>query len=225
VDSLKIEGLLKSDNKIQPVDKVEILRAVKPKPINTIEENESWNILPKEKEPLLKQSMDNLFIEKTQRPDNAIQIIDRMQILRKSKPKNIIIEQNESIEILPKEKDKLQNLNVDNIIIEGNIRQDNEIQYVDKFNVLKTVKAQPENKIELKDNIFIEPKQKEPLDKESRDSILIGSQSYPENNIQTKDSIQLEGITQPKSENRIEPGHVVFIPRKAKKTISYTKVR
>jgi len=224
VDSLKIEGLLKSNNKIQPVDKVEIIRTVKPKPINTIEENESWNILPKEKEPLLKQSMDNLFIEKTQRPDNAIQIIDRMQIIRKSKPKNIIIEQNESIEILPKEKDKLQNLNVDNIIIEGNIRQDNEIQYVDKFNVLKTVKAQTENKIELKDNIFIEPKQKEPLDKESRDSILIGSQSYPENNIQTKDSIQLEGITQTKSENRIEPGHVVFIPRKAKKPFLIQKL-
>ena len=217
IDSLKIEGILKVDNKIESDNKIEILRTVKPKPINKIEINNALSILSREKEPYVKQSMDKLFIEKTQRPDNAVQKLDEIQIIRKSKKNKNIIDQNVCIEILPKkvEKEPLQNINVDNIKIEGNPIQNNEIQNMDKFDILRTEKPKTKNIIEQKENIFIEPKQKVPLDKESVDSILIGSQPLPENNIQTNDAIQLAGTFQ-KCENKIESLEKLFIPPKEK---------
>ena len=92
-------------------------------------------------------------------PENKIQKNDAIQVLKTYKKGNNIIEQNYILFIPPIEKQLLKNQIVDNILIEVNNRPDNAIQNVDKMNIWRTPK--PENIIEIIDNIFIKPKDKE----------------------------------------------------------------
>ena len=172
VDQLLIEENNRPENKIQLADKIEILKNPKLQ-INIIEIRDNIKLLSIEKEPLKNQIVDKLLIEGNNIPDNIIQVVDKMEILKAPKKENIIIEQNDNLFIPPKEKQLLKNQIVDNILIEGNIRQDNAIQNVDKMDILRTPK--PENKIEIKDNILIEPIEKEPLFKQLVDDLFIES--------------------------------------------------
>jgi len=51
----------------------------------------------KEKEPLKNQKVGSIEIEGNIRPENNIQNIDKIEILRAPKPKNIIVEEKDSI--------------------------------------------------------------------------------------------------------------------------------
>ena len=220
-DKLFIEGDFKPENKIQKVDKMEILKI--PKPVNKIEKNENIKILSeqKEKEPLEKQTVDNLFIEKTKRPDNAIQKIDKIELLKCNRPQNTI-EQNQNIVILSNkiEKEPLKGQIVDNILIEGDIKKFNNIQKLDNVEILRTTKIKQENIIEEKDNIYIPPEEKEPLNNQVVDNILIEGIEYPQNDIQTIDKIELLTKTKPKSLNEIEEKENIFIPAKEKEPLN-----
>ena len=108
IDSLYIEGLilLKSENKIQNIDKMSIFKT--PKPQNKMEIRDNIEIIPvkKEKNILKKQLVDDLYIERYTllKPENKIQNIDKLSIFRTPKPDNII-EAKENLEILPLEKE------------------------------------------------------------------------------------------------------------------------
>ena len=160
VDKLLIEGNIMPDNKIQIVDKLEILR--KPKPDNIIEVKESLFIPPKEKELYQNQIVDNILIEAKSREDNIMQNVGQMEILKTPKPENII-EENDNIFIPPKAKEPLMKQLIDDLFIERKPKKENEMQNVDKLDILSKPKIMPENVIEENDNIFIPPKEKEPL--------------------------------------------------------------
>jgi hypothetical protein len=119
--------------------------------------------LPKEKEPLTKQNVDSLFVEKTKKPDNAIQNLDKLEILKAEKPEKInIIEQSQNIEILAEkqEREPLKRQLVDNIVVEGNDRDNNEIQSANKVEILRSSKPKKQNSIEDNCNLFIPPTEK-----------------------------------------------------------------
>ena len=65
--------------------------------------------------------------------------------LRMEKPENVI-EERDSIELLAKPKEPLNTEKVYEIIIEGKIRPENEMQVVDQIEILKV--ARPENEIQ-----------------------------------------------------------------------------
>jgi hypothetical protein len=93
------KSIKKYDNTIQNIDKIEILKS--PKPQNIIEKKDSIFIEPKKKEPLKSQIIDSILVEGINRPENKIQNIDKIEILRTPKSKNIIIEENDSLFIPP----------------------------------------------------------------------------------------------------------------------------
>ena len=109
--------LLKPENKIQNIDKLSILRTMKPIN-NSIEEGESLEILPLEKDPLKKQLVDDLYIEGQilTKPDNKIQNIDKLSIFRTPRPDNII-EEGDNLEILKLKKEPLKKQLVDDLYI------------------------------------------------------------------------------------------------------------
>ena len=212
VDKLLIEGKVVANNQIQNVDKIEILRTSKPKSL-LIEGKDSIFIPQKEKDPLKSQIVDNIEVEGNIRPENNIQNIDKFEILRTSKPKNLIIEGKDNIFIPQKEKEPLKSQIVDSIEVEGNIRPENNIQNIDKIEILTTPK--PKNLIiEGKDNIFIPQKEKEPLKSQTVDNIAVEGNIKPENNIQNIDKIEI--LRTPKPENIIEEKDIIFIEREKK---------
>ena len=125
-----------------------------PKPENKIEENDNIFIPPKEKDPLMKQLIDNLYIEcnkSNKKQENKIQNIDKIEILKTPKPQNKIeIKDNILIEAL--EKEPLLKQFVDDLIIERNPKKENEIQKADKLDILSIHKNITKNIIEKKYN-------------------------------------------------------------------------
>ena len=213
VDDLMIEKSIKKyDNTIQNIDKIEILKS--PKPQNIIEKKDSIFIEPKKKEPLKSQIIDSILVEGINRPENNIQNIDKIEILRTPKSKNIIIEENDSLFIPPIIKEPLKNQNVDSIIIEGNNRPENKIQDVDKMEILRTPK--PINMIiEEKDSLFIPSKEKIPLKSQGIDKITIEGIDHPDNKIQKVNEIEILKAIKPKN-IIIEEKVSIFIPPKEK---------
>ena len=114
-------------------------------------------ISSKEKEPLKKQIVDSILIEGNIKPNNEIQNVYKIDILKTQKPENII-ELNEYVFIGPKKREILISQIVDYILFEGINRTDNAIQKVDKIEILKSPK--PKNIIEENENIFIKTKEK-----------------------------------------------------------------
>ena len=213
IDSLLIEGNLKPKNEIQIVDKMDILKT--PKPDNMIDNNFNISILPKEKEPLMKQLVDDLTIERKNIPNNEIQNIDKIEILESIiKPKNII-EEKECFYIAPKERELLKNQNVDNIIIDGITRDDYNIQLVDEINILRTKK--PENIIELNETLFIAPVKKEPLKCQLIDNIVVEGNAAPDNEIQNVGKLDI--LRTPKPDNIIQENDNIFIGPKEKESL------
>ena len=213
VDQLLIEGNMKPDNKIQIVDKMDILKT--PKPDNIIENNSNICILPKEKDPLMKQLVDDLTIERKIHPNNEIQNIDKIEILESIKPKNVI-EEKEYFFIAPKAKEPLKNQIIDSIIIDGNVRGDDyNIQLVDEINILRNKK--PETIIESNDSLFIPSLTKEPLRCQFIDKILVEGNALPDNEIQNVDKLDI--LKTPKQENIIQENDNIFIGPKEKEPL------
>ena len=121
---------------------------------------------------LSKQLVDDLMIERNIiKPENKIQNIDKMTILKAPKPENII-EEKDNIFIAPKIKEPLKNQNIDSLLIEGINRPENKIQEVDKMEILRAPKS-TNISIEEKDSLFIPRKEKEPLEKQLVDDLMI----------------------------------------------------
>ena len=217
VDDLTIEKTMRPDNKIQNVDKVEILRSGR-KPKNVIEEKESLFIAPKVKEPLKNQIVDNILIEGNIRDNNVIQLIDEINIIRSSRKPENIMELNDNIFIPAKIKEPLRCQIIDNIIVEGITLIDNEIQNVDKMEILRT--AKPQNKIQENDTIFIAPKQKESLKQQLIDNIKILGIGREDNLIQNVDNIEIIRTSKPKPKIIIEQNDNLFIESKAKEPLN-----
>ena len=174
IDALYIEGLLlnKPENEIQNTNKLSIFRT--PKPNNVIEAKDYLTILPKEKEPMQKQLVDDLYIEsiKKIKPDNKIQNTDKLTIFKSQKPKNII-EIKDNIELISLEREPLEKQLVDYLYIEklSLIKPENKIQNVDKLTIFKIQKTP--NQIEANENLEILPKRKDPLKKQLTDDLYI----------------------------------------------------
>ena len=224
VDSIEVEGIIRPENNIQNIDKIEILRTPKSKSNLLIEEKDSVFIPQKEKEPLKSQKVDSIEVEGNNKPENNIQKVDEMEILRISKPENIIEEKDSLfIEREKKINEPLKNQLVDSIVVEGINRPENNIQNVDKIEILKTPK--PDNKIEPKDNIFIEPQEKKPLQKQLVDELLIEREKKPQNEIMSLDKINLLGKTPKlKDENIIQQNEMIFIKSKEKDPLIKQKI-
>jgi len=60
----------------------------------------------KEKEPLKNQKVGSIEVEGNIRPENNIQNIDTIEILRTPKPENLIVEEKDSI-FIPRKKKSL----------------------------------------------------------------------------------------------------------------------
>ena len=67
-------------------------------------------------------------------------------------------------------------------------REDNQIQVVDKMEILKTPKQ--ENIIEQNDSLFIQPKEKKPFKTQLMDNLLIEGSHKPDNLIQQIDQLE-----------------------------------
>ena len=223
IDDLYIERImsLKPENKIQNIDKLSIFRT--PRPDNIIEEGDNLEIISieKEKEPLKKQLVDDLYIERIMllKPENKIQNIDKLSILRTMKPINNSIEEGESLEILPLEKDPLKKQLVDDLYIEGQIltKPDNKIQNIDKLSIFRT--PRPDNIIEEGDNLEILKLKKEPLKKQLVDDLYIEKilLTKPENKIQNIDKLTI--LKNERPENIIEEKDNIEILPKEKEPL------
>ena len=217
IDALYIEGLelTKTQNVIQNVDKLSIMRT--PRALNVMEIKDNIEIDPMEREPLKKQLVDDLYIERLNsiKPENKIQNIDKLSIFKTPRPENII-EPNDNLEILPIAKEPLKKQIIDSLQIEGLslIKPENKIQNIYKLTILKT--AKPENIIEIKDFLEILPTQKEPLQKQLVDDLYIESlkTTKPVNKIQCTD--QLTIFKSQKPLNIIETGDIIQILPKQK---------
>ena len=73
---------------VQCVGELEILKDQKPE--NVVEERDSLVILSAPKEPLKPEYIDEIIFNGEIRPENEIQIIDQMEVLKTEKPENII---------------------------------------------------------------------------------------------------------------------------------------
>jgi len=165
---------------VQCVGELEILKDQKPE--NVVEERDSLVILAAPKEPLKPEYIDEIIFDGEIRPENEIQIIDQMEVLKTEKPENII-ENIDEFELLysqhkwitiPSEEDKM---------------------------LIKSVEK-PENEIEERDQIIIEAVPKEPLQPEYIDEIIIDGEDRPENEVQLID--QMEILKTEKPENEVE---------------------
>ena len=193
VDNIFIDTLNKSNNEIENVEKMELLKTVKKtENKNVIETNDYIFIPPKEKEKLSPKLIESILIENNQHPENIAQIIDKIEIANIISPKQEI-ETKESLCILPEKRNPLLNIkNTDSILIEGINTEENKVpQLIDKIEIIEAKK--PENQIELNETILIKSSQKEksPLIKNKTEYILIEGNEFPENKIENKDKIQI----------------------------------
>ena len=196
VDNLYIEPNYKiiAENKIQNIDKFNIDKT--PRADNIIVIGENLEILPNEKKPLKKQSIDALFIEGLilNKFGNLIQNVDKFTIMKIPRAKNII-EIKDNIEIFPIEKEPLKKQLVDDLYIESIksliLKPENIIQNTENLLILKT--SRPQNTIEAQDNLEILPKQKEPLKKQLIDALLIEGLLLikPDNKIQNIEKLSI----------------------------------
>ena len=213
VDNIIVEGVIRQDNAIQNVDKINILKSPKIKPENVIELNDNLFIPPKEKEPLQSQIIDKLLIEGSLKPNNEIQTLDKLEIQKSPKPQNLI-EPRDKISLAPLEKEPLNIEQKDELMIENEERPENIYQSLDKIEILQNQKPKPENKIEQNDTIFIPPKEKTPLNKQNTDTLLIEGNLKPNNQIQTLEKLEILKNEKPKIEYVIECNdNIVILPK------------
>ena len=183
VDNIVVEGNDRDNNEIQSANKVEILRSSKPKKQNSIEDNCNLFIPPIEKKPLNQQIVDNIIIEGIVHPENIIQNLDKIELIKNPK----IIPENkisliDSIYLPQKDLDLIEQ-KIDNLLIQSMDKPENEIQKLEKVNILKSTKPKPPTTIEHQD-LFIPQKEKAPLNSQTIDKLLIEGETKPETEIQ-----------------------------------------
>ncbi len=163
----------------------------------SIEANENFEILSLEKEPLKMQLIDNLFIKK-----NNIEHLTNIISAIFSKEKTII-EARDNIEIIPLEKEPLKKQSIDNLFIKKtlSIKPKNSVQNIDKLTITIPYGLNSQNSIEANESIEIFPPQKEPLKKQSIDSLCIKKTLAikPKNIFESIDNIEISFIEEKKT--------------------------
>jgi len=179
------------------------------KPENEIETRDSIEIMAFEKEPLVRQLIDALYVAGFEKAENECQLVQEMEITKISKPDNVL-EQKDSLEIRGLEKDELAIQEINQLFIAGSIKPENKYQRTQEMEIYKTPK--PENEIEANLSIEIIGLQKEPLSRQLINQLIIEGlikpeneeqrieeleilkMSRPENSIEEKDSINIKGL-------------------------------
>jgi hypothetical protein len=127
-----------------------------------MESNCIFYVPPKEREPLLFQLLDNIFIEGNEKVDYEIQKIDNIVIdgieLERPLQENInVMEQRENIIISPKEKEPLKKQLIDSIVVEKVNYPDYEIETssIEILKEPKIIKDISENVNKIKEPLSI----------------------------------------------------------------------
>ena len=211
IDSLLILNTEKPDNMIQIVNRINISKSDK-KLLLAIETIEFFELLPKEKEPLEIQAVDEIFVDKLEKQENIIQSMDKFFVNKVIKNNNFP-EARECIEILPIAKEPLISQLVDEMFIEPlerpiYIKQKNDnIEILNSINnknnkniieepresieILRSEKAPL--KIQLVDQMFIENLEK--LDnlviKKNSNLQILNSKKLLNNTIEPEESLEI----------------------------------
>ena len=229
IDNILYPEIQKPENQIQSKEQFFILKSPKNKELNySIESNNNFLLKPKEKSilPLEVELNDTLIVDGLPLPEAEIQKLETLEILGskpeikekeelknistnnkqiplvyekvedininpdikkklfedKSKKDNINIEKMLNLHIPSKEKEILELQIIDRMLMEPLSRPENEIQQTLSFNIARSFKVfdiiQPENDVYL----YIEPTEKEPLEKQTIDSLFVDKSKKEDNN-------------------------------------------
>ena len=222
IDELYIENHedLRPENQIQNIDQLSLFNIDRTP--NSVETEYCFELLPKEKEPLKKQLVDDLYIGKTIiiKPQNEIQNIDKINISEKESPTNVIEEINsiaiESLVLKPLQMQLIEDLFIEKTLIKPKI----ELQNIDKITISQ--KPNPINiieeinsieieslvlkplQIQLIDDLFIEKTLKKPQNElQNIDKITILQKRAPINSIEEIDNIEIEPLEKMPLEKQI----------------------
>ena len=190
---------------------------------NQISHIDTIFIEQKETKSLIQEQIDELPIESEIRPENAIESIKTMKILKKEKPPNEIVNLNEEMFIQKKEiKDVPNKYN------------NNEIQKTLQINIEKTEKK-PQNEIRAQESIFIPPKEKHGLIKENTKDLYIegnkelnATKNFELLKKNKTNDIIIEGLKINEKlvlENKIISQEILLIPSKKKEPLIQERVK
>ena len=198
-DELIIEKELRPNNKIQRLKGFNILKKIKPKPLNKIQINDEIEILPEPKQPinLIYENIDLFTIDNIEKPKNKIQRISEVKILKKDKINkkyiNKIFKPN-SLSIFGKKKPRNYIQKANDINIYGKIKHNEfEIEFKDEM-IIEEIER-PINKIQKTHDISIYKKPKiKKINIKQRAfeyQILKKISTKPKNKIQKRDNISI----------------------------------
>ena len=214
-ENLFIEKIQKQENILEKLEGFDILK--KEKPLNIIQFNDEIKILSQiKKQIILKPENKDLFtINGIQRPKNKLQRVGELEILKNDKKNIKILQRNESLYILGKEKPKnyIQNTNNINILGIGKPKINLfEIAFTDEM-IIDQLKR-PNNKVQKTEEIRIikKPKMKNIKIKTSEFQIL--KKVKQKNKIQKCDNFNLYSKEKTKIDNNkldIYFGEEIFI--------------
>ena len=142
--TLDIQGMEKDTNSIQRINYIFVQGEKRPwenleegresiniektaRPDNDIEQRDSIEIISLEKDPLVRQLIDALYVAGIVKPENDVQRSGEMVIEKTPKPDNIV-EQRDSVEIVGAEKDELQLQPINQLFIAGVTKPENYVQ-------------------------------------------------------------------------------------------------
>ena len=194
VDELFIEkDNIKPLNIIQNLDTLTIYKTQRPN--NIISSEYYFELFPIERPPLQKQFIDDIFIEKTLKPENISQNIDNIYLYEIPKADNFI-QARDIIEICSLENEPLQ------------------LQFIDDLFIEKTPYTFKNLEMEGFEGITVLKTEKNNLLYQEIDSFIIDSLETKENEIQKTDLMTI--LKTPRSQNSIEISDIIFIPSKEK---------
>ncbi len=235
-----VEILLRLRKPLQHKKENEIKILHKPKSQQKIimQERDSIVIPGKPLQENYVEYIDELFFDELPQPDNDIQIVDQMEILktekekpqwetipseecsltilRQEKPENVV-EERDSINIPAKDKPENQVEYIDELTLETDIRPENEMQIVDQMEILKEQK--PENEIKNIDTIQLiyEVREWITIYEDGDKLIILGEEKpQPQNIAETTNEIELLGEEIPEKINVVEERDSIIISAEEK---------
>ena len=162
---------------------------------NTIEERDSLTILRKEKAPIQQEYIDELFIEGNDQPENEIQLIDQMEILRQTQ---------EEVKVqIPKINRISKN---DKFTIRGKPKSPLSVEYLDYLSIVvdqSIINKRRQYKMSERDELKIPAEIKEPSQVEYIDELFISGEEKPKNEIQLIDQMEILKEEKPESQEKL----------------------
>jgi len=196
--TFEVQGMEKDTNSIQRINYIFVQGEKRPwenleevreriqlekteRPDNDIEQRDSIEIVSLEKDPLVRQLIDALYVSGISKPENDVQRTGEMVIEKTPKPDNVL-EQRDSVEIVGAEKDALQLQPINQLFIAGVTKPENYVQRTGEMEIEKTPK--PENVLEQRDSVEIIGAEKDSLQLQSTSQLTRSSDnSKPPKNL------------------------------------------